>query len=76
MSDDNRALFCLEQTNDPPLNKVVYVKEDKVIYPCVILEGKFLSNGRVSNFWSWRNLITGMKESGYGNFWIARGNEE
>lgn len=70
MSDINRALFCLKHTSDPPINEIVYVRQGDVLYPCIILDGQFLSNGRVSNFWTWRNLITGEKESGYGNFWI------
>lgn len=40
--------------------------------PVLILSGSFYSNGRVSNFWTWRNVFPdgtlGPILSGYGDF--------
>lgn len=60
---------------EPEHGQLVYVKnEEGKMNIARIIDGKFWSNGRVSNYWSWELLndkheVVGFK-SGYGEFYI------
>lgn len=64
---------------DPKKGSVVihagYGKEKDGNYPCdvKIISGMYLSNGRISNVWSWRRILEEGKfseiETGYGDFY-------
>lgn len=51
-------------------------KIEGMIVPVIILEGAWERNGRLSNFWYCRNLKTGKKENGYGNFYKLKCKED
>lgn len=56
---------------DPSIGDEVFLKIGEDKYKLVkILSGSFLSNDRVSNFWDWIDIDTGVEESGYGEFYI------
>lgn len=51
--------------------KIYYQKNDKTgdFEPCIVESGRFWGeNERISNAWTWLNLLTGKRESGYGFF--------
>ena len=62
----------------PAINSVVrhtgFRHENNENYPCdvFIINGAYLSNGRVSNFWYWKRVLPngdlGEIECGYGSF--------
>ena len=55
---------------NPELGSKVYQYDScGTLTPVMILEGKFEKDGRISNFWTWYNLITKEIEKGYGDFW-------
>jgi len=65
--------------NSPELGSVVrrtsWKFEDNPKYPCdvLIIDGKYMSSGRISNFWRWRRIspdgtLSPDIESGYGDF--------
>jgi hypothetical protein len=70
---------------EPKVNQVVFFKPwqgknemRKKAYPVIIVDGQYLSNGLISNFWSWQRLtptgrINPKVECGYGNFFQAEG---
>jgi hypothetical protein len=60
----------LERIIEPCIGDIVFYKNEQGIIETVeILEGAFFKNGRVSNFWHWKNILTGKKDCGYGNFY-------
>ena len=63
--------FCLKQVREPEVGKVYFCsdKDSQMMVPVMVLNGQFESNGRISNFWEWRNIHTGERNSGYGSFW-------
>ena len=75
-----------ELIRDPKVGQVVFFqpwrgKNDKrkKAYPVIIVDGAFLVDGRVSNYFSWKRLTPtgrikhGCGEDGYGNFFVAEG---
>ena len=64
--------------NDPKIGSVVrhtgWRFENDSNYPCDVLitDGKYFSNGRLSNYWYWRRILPDGSlsdtESGYGSF--------
>lgn len=59
-----------KKVSEPKIGKIYYQFNNGIGFPVIVLEGQFFaSNGRLSNYWYWRNLRTGKKESGYGNFY-------
>lgn len=63
--------LCLRKIDEPEIGKVYFCleKETHILVPVMIISGQWESNGRLSNFWKWRNVHTGEKCSGYGSFW-------
>lgn len=74
--------------SDPDRNQVVFFRpwcdikqgETGKEYPVIINSGRYLSGGRLSNYWTWCKVtptgkISEKIESGYGNFYIAEGFE-
>ena len=59
------------KVTSPDVGDICLVGHEGELYPCVILSGCYFDPvyNRLSNFWHWRNLITGKEESGYGNFY-------
>jgi hypothetical protein len=61
--------------SEPSKNSVVYEynEETEELKPVLILEGCWLSNGRLSNWWEWQvlnnNLELCERKSGYGRFY-------
>ena len=51
-------------------------KEKGMNVPVIILEGAWERSGRLSNFLYWRNLKTGKKENGCGNFYKLKCKED
>lgn len=55
---------------DPKPEDEVWLRIGKGEYkPVTIIDGAFLRNDRVSNFWKWRDDETGEIEEGYGDFY-------
>lgn len=50
---------------------VLYKDEQGNTTPVKIIEGTFFKNGRVSNFWSWMDILTNKIYCGYGNFYLS-----
>jgi len=61
--------------SNPSKKKIMYIfdKDTKELIPVLILDGEWLSNGRISNWWKWQelndNLDLGKIKSGYGKFY-------
>lgn len=66
--------FCLKKVCKPEIGKIYFCvdKEENALVPVMVISGQWESNGRLSNFWEWRNIHTGEKCSGYGAFWELR----
>lgn len=64
--------IAIRQVQSPEIgNKIYYQKnaETDCFEPCIVEDGQyFADNGRLSNAWTWLNLLTGERESGYGCF--------
>lgn len=58
-----------KKVTEPKIGGTYFYFDKGVGVPIIILEGAWERNGRLSNFWYWRNLKTGKKENGYGNFY-------
>jgi hypothetical protein len=75
-----------EQINSPKIGTVVrhtgWRFEDDKNYPCDVLitDGKYMSNGRLSNFWYWQRVLPdgslSETEHGYGGFEKSEKNYE
>lgn len=63
--------FYLKKVCEPEIGKIYFYnnKEENDFVPVMVISGQWESNGRLSNFWKWRNVHTGEKCSGYGFFW-------
>lgn len=61
-----------EKVSEPETGGIYFYFDKGMGVPVIILSGDWERNGRLSNFWYWRNLKTGKKESGYGNFYEMR----
>jgi len=75
-----------EVIRDPKEGSIVFFQpwrgknaKRKKPYPVIIVDGAFLRDGRVSNYFSWKRLTPtgrikeGCGEDGYGNFTKAEG---
>lgn len=59
-----------QRVSEPKANEIYFQFENNQGIPVMIIEGQYCAaNGRLSNYWSWRNLKTGSRESGYGCFY-------
>lgn len=67
----------LQPILNPKINDIIYLQKGEDYIPVKILSGYFLDPifHRLSNFWTWQNLITNEKENGYGNFYINKGDK-
>lgn len=72
MTDFNKAGIYLVRVQEPPFNEIIYTKKEMSIVPCIVLSGQYWKGGRLSNFWSWINLLTKEEESGYGDFYVMK----
>jgi hypothetical protein len=70
--------IILERVSEPSKNEIVYYynwknENDKYLQLVMIKDGKYLSNGRVSNHWDWYELNESLKiigeDFGYGCFY-------
>lgn len=61
-----------ESVENPKIGDIYFFFTEGIGVPVVILRGHLWEKGRYSNFWEWRNLKTGNKESGYGSFYKIR----
>lgn len=63
----------LGSVRSPRVNDVVLIEKGDCLIPIVITDGTYLSNGRVSNFWSWQeineDLSLSEEKHGYGDFY-------
>lgn len=63
--------FCLKQVREPEVGKVYFCldKGSQMMVPVAVINGQYEANGRISNFWEWRNIHAGERNSGYVSFW-------
>lgn len=58
----SKSEIYFKQIKEPKIGEIYFQFENGMGVPVMVLEGQFLAdNGRLSNFWYWRNLHTGKK---------------
>lgn len=67
-----------ESVREPKIGGTYFYfdKKNGIGVPVIILDGAWERNGRLCNFWNWRNLLTGKKENGYGDFYELKSRED
>lgn len=73
----SQSEIYFKRVTEPEIGKIYFQFEGSYGYPVMIIDGKYYAdNGRLSNAWTWRNLHTGERESGYGCFYVLKEYEE